>query len=218
MSLTGRTRGECRSARHEGSPVTRAFIRSLSRYRVIACGMLAAVLAVPAAQGQQVYRYTDKDGKVVYTDRTPPTDSKDVQAKKLTPNFIENSDLPYDAAQATTRFPVTLYTFACGEVCQRAEAMLNRRGVPFTTVNVEEAKGAEQLKNLTGELQAPVLQVGDKLVAKGFNEPRWQSLLDEAGYPKTVAPRRAARAPSAPPPADAAATATVTAPSAGYPK
>jgi glutaredoxin len=97
--------------------------------------------------------------------------------------------------------------------------MLNRRGVPFTTVNVEEAKGAEQLKNLTGELQAPVLQVGDKLVAKGFNEARWQSLLDEAGYPKAAAPRRtAARAPSVPPPADAAATATVTAPSAGYPK
>ena len=43
-------------------------------------------------------------------------------------------------------FPVTLYTFACGAVCQNAEGLLNRRGVPFTTVNVEDAKGAEQLE------------------------------------------------------------------------
>ena len=86
---------------------------------------------------------------------------------------------------------MTLYTFACGAVCENAEGLLNRRGVPFTTVNVEDAKGAEQLKKLTGEQQAPVLQVGDKLVAKGFNEARWTAMLDEAGYPKS-APRRVA--------------------------
>ena len=88
---------------------------------------------------------------------------------------------------------MTLYTFACGEVCQNAEALLNRRGVPFTTVNVEDPKGAEQLKTLTGEHQAPVLQVGDKLIVKGFNEARWQAMLDEAGYPKTPAPTRRAQ-------------------------
>jgi glutaredoxin len=198
----------------------RVSIRSLSRYGAIACGLAAITTVVPIAQGQQVFRYTDKDGKVVYSDRAPPSDSKDVQAKKLTPNYVENSELPYDAAQATQRYPVTLYTFACGEVCQRAEALLNRRGVPFTTVNIEEPKGAEQLKNLTGELQGPVLQVGDKLIAKGFYEPRWQALLDEAGYPKTIPPRRtAARTPEVKPPAgDAAATASAAPPNATYPK
>ena len=76
-------------------------------------------------------------------------------------------------------------------MCENAEGLLNRRGVPFTTVNVEDVKGAEQLKKLTGEQQAPVLQLGDKLVAKGFNEARWTAMLDEAGYPKS-APRRVA--------------------------
>lgn len=200
--------------------MTRASIRSVSRSGAIACGLLAATLVVPIAQGQQVFRYTDQDGKVVYSDRAPPTGAKDVQAKKLTPNFIENSELPYDAAQATARYPVTLYTFACGDVCQRAEALLNRRGVPFTIVNIEEPKGAEQLKNLTGEQQGPVLQVGDKLIAKGFYEPRWQALLDEAGYPKTIPPRRSpARAPDArPPAADADTTASVAPAGASYPK
>ena len=79
---------------------------------------------------------------------------------------------------------MTLYTFACGDVCDRAEALLNRRGVPYKTVNVQEQSGAEKLKKLTGELQAPVLQAGDKLMVKGFSEAQWQMLLDNAGYPK----------------------------------
>jgi glutaredoxin len=187
-----------------------------------ACAVaLAAVATSAPAQDRQVYRYVDPEGRVIYSDRAPPGDARDVQAKRLGANFIENSQLPLAAQQAIERFPVTLYTFQCGEVCQNAEALLNRRGVPFSTVNVEDRKGAERLKNLTGELQAPVLQVGDKLVAKGFNEAKWQAMLDEAGYPKTPPQRRAApplRAAEPPTPAaksDQAATAT---PAGTYPK
>ena len=49
-------------------------------------------------------------------------------------------------------------------------------------------------------MKAPVLQVGDKLIVKGFNEARWQAMLDEAGYPKTPAPRAAAAGSRAPAP------------------
>lgn len=184
-------------------------------------GVAAAVITAGAIAQQQVYRYVDKNGNVVYSDRSPPSDSKDVQAKRLSPNFIENNTVPLATSQAAERFPATLYTFACGTVCQNAEALLNRRGVPFTTVNVEDVKGAEQLKKLTGEQQAPVLQLGDKLIAKGFNESRWQAMLDEAGYPKS-APRRTVTAkgapePSPPPPASAPPEA-VPVPGGGYPK
>ncbi len=87
------------------------------------CGVGATVVAaLAAAQAQQVYRYVDKDGHVVYSDRSPPSDSKEVQTKRLCPNFIENNDVPLALTQATQRFPVTLYTFACGVVCQNAEA------------------------------------------------------------------------------------------------
>src|SRR6478735_3164610 len=91
-------------------------------------GIAAAILAAVAVAQQQVYRYVDKDGKVVYSDRSPPTDSKDVQAKRLSPNFIESNTVPLATTQAAERFPATLYTFACGTVCQNAEALLNRRG------------------------------------------------------------------------------------------
>ncbi|MBK7591591.1 MAG: glutaredoxin family protein [Betaproteobacteria bacterium] len=194
----------------------------VSRTLAGVCGALALSIATgAAAQEKQVYRYTDKDGNVVYTDRVPPGDSKDVQAKRLGANYIETNELPLAAQQAMARYPVTLYTFACGELCLNAEGLLNRRGVPFSTVNVEEPKNAERLKALTGDNQAPVLQVGDKLHVKGFNEARWQAMLDEAGYPKAPPSRRPQ--PLRPPPAPAAPRAdapTTIAPTTGggYPK
>ena len=197
----------------------------------IACALLAALAGSAFAQGQQVYRYTDSQGRVVYSDRPPAGAAKDVQPKRLGANFIENDAMPLAARNASENFPVTLFTFACGEICQMAEGMLNRRGVPFTQVNVEDAKAAERLKALTGEMTAPVLLVGDKLVAKGFNEARWQSLLDEAGYPKSMPPRQQAVTPVKPPPSTvppavvqampAPSTKGVTAPAtpgSGYPK
>ena len=191
-----------------------------SHRTALLCGALAGLFAAGlAAQGTQVYRYTDKDGRIIYSDKPPPAEAKNVQAKRLGANFIEDNEVPIAARQAQERFPVTLYSFSCGEVCQSAEGLLNRRGVPFTLVNVEDPKGAEQLKTLTGELNAPVLVVGDKLIAKGYNEARWQTMLDDAGYPKTPAPRRTPvnRAPvEAPAATDVLQSAPP--PGAGYPK
>ena len=184
-----------------------ARVRTASRTAAGLTGALALVLAAGAlAQGSQVFRYEDAQGRVVYSDRPPPSDAKKAQAKRIGANYVETDQVPLATQQAADRFPVTLYTFACGEVCQTAEGLLNRRGVPFTTVNVEEPANAERLKALTGELTAPVLQVGDKLVAKGYNEARWTTMLDEAGYPKAQPPRRQAPTarPAAPPPAEKA--------------
>ncbi len=191
-----------------------------SHHVAVACGVLAGFLAAGAmAQGTRLYRYIDPEGRIVYSDRTPPANAKDVEVKKLGPNVVE-SQVPVNTQLAQDRFPVSLYTFACGELCRNAEALLNRRGVPFTTVNVSTPEGAEKLHRLTGEQEAPVLQVGDKLLAKGYNENVWQELLNEAGYPKTPPPRRPqpARPPAEPASADAAKPASVkVVPGSGYP-
>ena len=164
----------------------------IKRKLLIAGGCTALGLLLcgePVAQERQVYRYTDADGRVVYSDRAPTSGAKDVTTKRVRGNTIDTSELPIAMQQASERFPVTLYTFNCGVTCDNAQALLNRRGVPFSTVNVEEGDGAEKVKALTGESSAPVLQVGDKLVQKGFNEARWNSMLDQAGYPKSPARR-----------------------------
>jgi glutaredoxin len=160
--------------------------------RTAAAAIVALLFAIGAsAQERQVYRYVDADGRIVYSDRVPTGPAKDVQTKRVWGNTIETSELPIAMQQASERFPVTLYTFACGETCDSAVALLNRRGVPFSTVNVEDANNAQKLQQLTGEMSAPVLQVGDKLIVKGYNEARWNATLDQAGYPKAPQKRTA---------------------------
>ena len=171
-------------------------------FRPVAMGalVLLCVSAFAAGQTQQVYRYVDSEGRVVYSDKPPPADAREAQAKRIGRNTIETSSLSYAAVLAEQRYPVTLYTFGCGLVCDTAAGLLNKRGIPHTVVDVGQNDGAEKLKRLTGGLDAPALQVGDQYTT-GYNESRWQNMLSDAGYPQTPPPRTApvARAPQAPP-------------------
>ena len=165
--------------------------RSSVASAAIAGFVALGVAAGAAAQAdKQLYRYIDADGHVVYTDKPPPPNAKNVQPKRMTANVIQTDEMPLAAQLASEKYPVTLYTYDCGELCRNAEALLNRRGVPYTTVNVAEPDGMAKLQAWTGANAVPVLQVGEKMVAKGLLEARWQSMLDEAGYPKTPPPRR----------------------------
>ena len=150
--------------------------------------VLGVASGIASAQVQQVYRYVDVDGKVVYSDKPPPPNAKDAQAKRVTGNSIETSALSYATQQAQERYPVTLFSFSCGVVCDTAQGMLNKRGVPHTVVDVSSGDGADKLKKLSGSLDAPALQVGEQY-AVGFNETKWQGMLTDAGYPKTPPPR-----------------------------
>ena len=162
---------------------------SIPARSLTAFALLALVSGVAEAQAQQqVYRYIDADGRVVYSDKPPPPSAREAQAKRIGNNSIETSELSFAVQQAQERFPVTLYTFACGVVCDTAEGVLNKRGVPHAVVDVSLGDGAGRLKRLSGGLDAPTVQIGDQY-ATGFNEGKWQAMLTDAGYPKTPPPR-----------------------------
>ena len=181
---------------------------------------LASTLAT--AQIQQVYRYVDADGKIVYTDKPPPPSAKEAQSKRIGANSIETSQLSYAVQQAQERYPVTLYTFACGVVCDSAQALLNKRGVPHSVVDVSVSDGADRLKKLAGGLDAPALQVGEQY-SIGFNDAKWQAMLGDAGYPATPPPRigpiaRPVTTPPATPTATAQTAQPTVPPKGGYPQ
>ena len=193
------------------------------RTPIAALSLVVVAALAGAASADTLYRYVDANGRVVYSDHPPPANAKDVQPKELPGNVIETDPVPLAARQAAERFPVTLYTFDC-DICREAKGLLEKRGVPFETVIVSEEKGAARLKALTGKQSAPVLQVGDKQVMQGYNEERWQAMLDDAGYPRTApvarnAPSRASVAAKtdARPPATPEDPAPL-APGQGYPK
>jgi glutaredoxin len=161
--------------------------------------------AVCIASAQQLYRWTDEQGRVHVTDTPPPSGAKSVQARGAAPAAsapAASERLPYAVQSAARNFPVTLYTAAeCGP-CGEARNLLNARGVPFREVLVADEAQQEELKKAVGALAVPSLIVGGS-VQKGYEEGAFHALLDAAGYPKTgEAP---ARQQAAPKPAPAAA-------------
>ncbi|MBA2689602.1 MAG: glutaredoxin family protein [Burkholderiales bacterium] len=161
---------------------------------------LAAVM-VASVQAAEVYRWIDKEGKVVYSDTPPPADAKNPQLRKLGKNAIDVDKLPFATRDAVKKNPVTLYANNCGPVCDSARSLLAKRGIPFIAKNPESSPvDADALKKLIGAVEVPVLVVGTNSF-KGFEAAGWEAALDAAGYPKTAALTQpsAKSAPQSPP-------------------
>jgi glutaredoxin len=143
--------------------------------------ILVAVLAATVANGQQ-YRWTDEKGRVHYTDTPPPPSAKNVQKKELKGNAVDTQP-SYEMGRAQSSFPVTLYTHpVCKDPCQIARDVLNKRGIPFTEVSINDEAGAAEIRRLTGGRAVPVLKAGG-LVERTASEAAYNRTLDMAGYP-----------------------------------
>jgi glutaredoxin len=141
-------------------------------------------LALAPAANAELYRWVDKDGRVVYSDIPPPMDTKS-EAKPRVKDTSDGTTLPYATQIAAKKYPVTLYSNECGEPCAQAKALLAKRGVPYALKNPETSEGlGNELKKLIGSLEVPVLVVGKDQPLRGFLESGWNSVLDTAGYPK----------------------------------
>ena len=170
-----------------------------------------ALGAAATASAQQMYRWTDEQGRVHITDTPPPRGAKGVQKSRGSAAPAAQTEgaqqTPYDLAVAMKDYPVSLYTAPlCKEPCQRARDHLNRRGVPFREVQVWDVGSNEELKRVSGSNQVPTLTVGSS-VQKGYEISAFDELLDSARYPKAGSVRaRAQAAPGTPegytPPSD----------------
>jgi glutaredoxin len=166
-------------------------------------GLLLLLASLPAAA--QVYKWTDAQGTVHYGDSPPPQRAAS-RLNAPSPGESQAAALPYELAQAVKASPVTLYTTALSTcaACDQGRLLLRARGIPYTekTVNTDEDK--EQLRQLTGKLELPVLVVGSRRIA-GFQDAAWQDALSAAAYPRSAqlppgyryaAPQAAAPAPA----------------------
>lgn len=139
------------------------------------------LLLLPAISTAQVYKWKDAKGQIHYSDSEPP--AARAEQKKVTGNVIETEKEPYETKVAAQKNPVILYIFSgCGEGCDRGKTLLDNRGIPYTLKNTDADH--EELKKITGDTKMPVLIVGKQIPRQGFEENTWNSMLDQAGYPK----------------------------------
>lgn len=161
--------------------------------------LVLLALALPV---QAQYRWTDEKGQTRVTDTPPPPGAKNVRqigAPPAKPAAEAAQQVPFELQRLQKDFPVTLYTAPiCKEACAQARAVLNKRGIPFTEIQVWNVETLEELKKAAGNDSVPALVVG-RSVQSGFDQGRYDALLDSAGYPAPGAfPPRAQAAPAVP--------------------
>jgi glutaredoxin len=165
--------------------------------------LFVIALSAVGVSAQQMYRWTDQNGRVHITDTPPPRGAKGVQksrgaAAPATPQEGAGQQ-SYDLTLAMKEYPVSLYTSPmCKDACQKARDHLNKRGVPFREIQVWDIDSNEELKRVSGSNQVPTVVVGTS-VQKGYEITAFDELLDSARYPKagSVKPRAQA-APAVP--------------------
>ena len=149
--------------------------------------LVLAITLSSIVSADQLYRWTDADGHVHYTDKPPPTDAKEAEKKQIQDNAPAPT-LSYATRKAAAGFPVTLYTSSgCGQYCDDAREFLQQRGIPFTEkqLSTEEDRAAfKQLFN--GNENIPAVSAGSRQLV-GFEAGQWNELLDRVGYPRTPA-------------------------------
>ncbi len=162
------------------TPCTRQFRRAFVSAAAV---FVATTLAAGAAAAQ--FKVIGADGKVTYTDREPSGNEGKVTALGArAPLAQAEPDLPFELRQATSKYPVTLYTAsgAC-EPCASARQLLKARGIPYSERQVVSNEDAEALERLSGAREAPTLTIGSQTL-RGLAGEVWHSYLDAAGYPR----------------------------------
>jgi glutaredoxin len=149
---------------------------------------LLTAMLLQCATAHAQYRYVAPDGTVTFSDQ-PPTGRASaitVSNQPATPILVAASPLPYTLNQATSNFPVTLYTNSTCSPCDSERSYLKQRGVPFSEKTITNDADIAVLKRVSGAISLPVTMVGSHKLS-GYNEASLSSLLDDAGYPAASA-------------------------------
>lgn len=143
--------------------------------------MLLAVAActLPATAG--VYKWTDAQGRVHYSD-SPPPDQKAAQVK-IKVNSISGPAVvsAFKAGSPAAKERVRLYTTSWCGYCKKAKAQLAARRVPFDEIDVETSDSGQREFASIGGRGVPVILVGDQRM-DGFDAGRLDAMLQTAGY------------------------------------
>jgi glutaredoxin len=166
--------------------------------------VIALSLLVAGTAAAQPYRWVDEKGRVQYSDTLPPPGAKSVEKMKVRDNTVGEQG-SYELDKAMRESPVTLYSHHdCKEQCQIVRDTLNKRGIPFKEVVVDDQPKQDELKRVSGGINVPVLVVGGQ-VETVISTEAYNRALDLAGYPPAGVARP--RNQAAPPPEEPQAAA-----------
>uniref|UniRef100_E6QU15 DUF4124 domain-containing protein n=1 Tax=mine drainage metagenome TaxID=410659 RepID=E6QU15_9ZZZZ len=157
-------------------------MKMLMRLIVMLCSLMTV-----SAQATEMYRWTDQNGVVNYSNEPPPGHVQGVKKTDITPNVIDGQG-SYNLKMSMKKSPVVLFSGDCGAACREAKALLDKRGIPYTLRDPDKDKTvAAALGETSDHIHLPDLKVGNHLL-KGFETKQWNDALDAAQYPRHPMP------------------------------
>ena len=151
---------------------------------------LALALALPtltlaAAPAAAQYKWTAPNGAVTYSDQPPPPGIDGQVINNRAAARSDDGGVPAGLRDATTKYPVVLYTTPDCTPCQQARTHLAKRGVPYAERTVSTSADVESFRKAGFTANTfPAMSVGRER-SVGFEAGGWNQLLDVAGYPKS---------------------------------
>lgn len=147
--------------------------------------LFLAMLALPCAQAQSLYKVVTPDGRVLYTDK-PPAQGKVL--KTLTPDAAPTTALPPSAAEQLARLQslrapaaasvggVVLYSAVWCGYCTKAKAWLAARGIAYREVDIDTPDGMASYAQAGGGKGVPLLVAGGQRV-QGYSPAAYEQLF-----------------------------------------
>lgn len=150
--------------------------------------LYAVLLALSAPAGAEIYRWTDSDGSVHFSDEKPANPDQAVEEIQLeSANIYAAPPLEYSDSQAApNRKPaavdnVVIYTTQRCGVCRQAKQYMNANGVAYVERDVETSAEARRQFTAYGGKGVPLILVGNEQML-GFSPARLDRLLRQAGH------------------------------------
>ncbi len=147
---------------------------------------LALMSAVDSAA--QVFKWTDKDGKVHYGDNPPP-EAKPNQVKVGVQSFGGPAEVDYvsilkrpiKGGAAANRADVVIYSASWCGPCKSAKAWMASQNIPFTDYDVETSEQGKRDFQAMGARGVPTILVGEQRMT-GFSASNLSAMLKKGGY------------------------------------
>jgi glutaredoxin len=148
--------------------------------------VLVAALLATAAHAQEIYRWTDAQGRVHYGADKPPAGVKAKVVESRISSIAGPATVmgkpPEPRARAAARpLEVTMYaTDWCG-YCRQARQFFARNGIRYAELDIEKSAAAHAEYKGLGGRGVPLIVVGEQRMS-GFSEARLMQMLRAAGH------------------------------------
>jgi glutaredoxin len=150
--------------------------------RCLLSALFAGVMMGASGVQAGIYKWTDENGRVHFSDRPPVAGGAESVLLRETNTYEgvgagDTRETTPDEHNAVKAKKVVMYSAPWCGVCKRARQFFKARGIPFREMDVERSTMARRELERMNARGVPVILVGGKRMS-GFSEQRFMELYE----------------------------------------